>query len=66
MIAERFGGLDEGLVSRDRRAIREKIETEPKIRKWFQNLISLSGLLVQLVNMSLFPIRFRQAYSVKA
>lgn len=31
MIAERFGGLDEGLVSRDRRAIREKIETEPRI-----------------------------------
>jgi hypothetical protein len=31
MITERFGGLDEGLVSRDRRAIREKIETEPKI-----------------------------------
>ena len=24
----------EGLVSRDRRAIREKIETEPKIKKW--------------------------------
>jgi hypothetical protein len=24
MIAERFGGLDEGLVSRDRRAIRER------------------------------------------
>jgi putative transposase len=38
MIGERFGGLDEGLVSRDRRAIREKIETEPKIRKWFQDL----------------------------
>jgi hypothetical protein len=38
MIAERFGGLDEGLVSRDRRVIREKIETEPKIRKWFQDL----------------------------
>ena len=35
MIAKRFGGLDEGLVSRDRRAIREKIETEPKIRRWF-------------------------------
>jgi len=34
MIAERFGGLDEGLVSRDRRAIQEKIETEQKIRKW--------------------------------
>ena len=38
MIGERFGGLDEGLVSRDRRAIREKIETEPRIRKWFQDL----------------------------
>ena len=36
------GGLDEGLVSRDRRAIREKIETEPKIRKWFQDLTRLS------------------------
>jgi hypothetical protein len=34
MIAERFGGFDEGLVRHDRRAIREKIETEPKIRKW--------------------------------
>jgi hypothetical protein len=64
MIAERFGGLDEGLVSRGRRTIREKIE--PEIRKWFQDLISLSGLLVQLVNMSLFPIRFRQACPVKA
>jgi putative transposase len=42
MIAERFGGLDEGLVSRDCRAIREKIETEPKIRKWFQDLARLS------------------------
>ena len=42
MIAERFGGLDEGLVSRDRRAIREKIETEPKIRKWLQDLTRLS------------------------
>jgi hypothetical protein len=38
MIAGRFGGLDEGSVSRDRRAIREKIETEPTIQKWFQNL----------------------------
>jgi hypothetical protein len=38
MIGERFGGLDEGLISRDRRAIREKIESEPKIRKWFQDL----------------------------
>jgi hypothetical protein len=30
--------MEEGLVSRDRRAIREKIETEPMIRKWFQDL----------------------------
>jgi len=37
----RFGGLDEGLVSRARRAIREEIETEPKIRKWFQDLTRL-------------------------
>ena len=42
MIAERFGGLDECLVSRDRGAIREKIETEPKIRKSFQDLTGLS------------------------
>ena len=42
MIAERFAGLDEGLVSRERKAIREKIETEPKIRKWFQDLARLS------------------------
>jgi hypothetical protein len=38
LIAERFGGLDEGLVRRDRR----EIETEPKIRKWFQDLTRLS------------------------
>ena len=37
LIADRFGGLDEGLVSRDRRAIREKIETEPKIRSGFRS-----------------------------
>ena len=42
MIAERFGGLHERLVSRDRRPIREKIETQPKIRKWFQDLTGLS------------------------
>lgn len=42
MIGERFGGLDEGLVSRDRKAIREKIEAEPKIRKWFQDLSTVS------------------------
>jgi hypothetical protein len=34
--------LDEGLVSHDHRAIREKIETETKIRKWFQDLTRLS------------------------
>jgi len=39
MIGERFGGLDKGLVSRDRRVIREKIETESKIRKWFHVFI---------------------------
>ena len=32
----------EGLVSRDCKAIREKIETEPKIRKWFQDLAMVS------------------------
>ena len=42
MITKRFRGLDERLVSRDRGAIREKIETEPKIRKWFQDLTRLS------------------------
>ena len=28
-----FGGSDEGSATRHRKAIREKIETEPKIRK---------------------------------
>jgi chromosomal replication initiation ATPase DnaA len=42
MIGERFGGLDEGLVSRDCRAIRAKIENEPKIRKWFQDLTTVN------------------------
>jgi hypothetical protein len=42
LIGERFGGVDEGLVSRDRRAIREKIATEPKIRKWFQDIARLT------------------------
>ena len=41
MICERFA-VDEGLVSRDRKAIREKIETEPKIRKWFRDLATIS------------------------
>jgi len=41
MIDERFG-VDEGLVSRDRKAIREKIETEPKIQKWFRDLATVS------------------------
>jgi hypothetical protein len=35
-------GFDEGLVSGDRRWIRRKIETEPKIRKWFQRLTRLT------------------------
>ena len=42
MIAERFGGLGEGSVSCDRGAVREKIETELKIRKWFLDLTRLS------------------------
>jgi len=29
---------NEGLVSRERKAIREKIEAESKIRNWFQEL----------------------------
>src|SRR5215467_3826735 len=33
IISERFGSLDDRLVSRDRRVIQEKIGTEPKIRK---------------------------------
>jgi len=44
MIAERFGGLDEGLLSRDRRTMREKVETEPQIRKWFQDLARRSQI----------------------
>jgi hypothetical protein len=43
MIAERLSGLDDGLVSRDHKAIREKIETEPKIRKWFRDLATGSA-----------------------
>jgi hypothetical protein len=33
LIAGRFGDLDEGPLSRDRRAIPQNIETEPKIQK---------------------------------
>ena len=40
MIGERFGGLDERLVSRDHRVIREKIETEPNVRNWFRDLLA--------------------------
>jgi hypothetical protein len=36
MIAEQFGGLDGGLVGRDRRAIREKIETNPRSESSFR------------------------------
>jgi hypothetical protein len=43
LIGERFLGLDEGLVNRDRRAIQEKIATESEIRKWFQDLTRLSS-----------------------
>jgi chromosomal replication initiation ATPase DnaA len=37
-IGKRLGGLDEGLVSRDRKGIRGEIETEPRVRKWFREL----------------------------
>jgi hypothetical protein len=33
MIGERFGNLDEGLVSKDCRAIRATIKNDPKIQK---------------------------------
>ena len=45
MIGERFGGL----ASRDRRAIREKIETEPKIRQWIS--VSQAKYLSQSLNL---------------
>jgi hypothetical protein len=47
MIVERFGGLHEGLVTRDSGAIRKKVETEPKVRKWFEDLTRLSQRLKQ-------------------
>ena len=33
---------DVTLASASHRAIRERIETEPKIRKWLQDLVKLS------------------------
>jgi hypothetical protein len=42
MIGERFGNLDEGLVSRDCRAIRAKIKNDPKIQKWFREILPVS------------------------
>jgi putative transposase len=42
MIGERFGNLDEGLVSRDCRAIRAKIKNDPKIQRWFREIAALS------------------------
>ena len=59
MFGERFGGLDEGIVSRDHRAIREKIETESKIRKWFQDFHQakyLSQDLIPTLICNVFPI----------
>jgi cell division protein ZapA (FtsZ GTPase activity inhibitor) len=48
IIGEWFGGLDEGLVSRDRKAIRQEINTEPRIRKWFNDLEDLLGTQVKI------------------
>jgi chromosomal replication initiation ATPase DnaA len=42
MIGERFGNLDEGLVSRDCRAIRAGIKNDPKIQRWFREIVALS------------------------
>ena len=42
LIAERFGVLDKGLGAPRSQSDPEKIETEPKIRKWFQDLTRLS------------------------
>jgi hypothetical protein len=42
MIDERFGGLDEEFVSPQSPNDPEKIETEPKTRKWFQDLATVS------------------------
>ena len=42
MIRELFENLDEGLVSRDCRAIRVKIKNDPKIQKWLQEIVTLS------------------------
>ena len=42
MIGKRFRNLDEGLVSRDCRAIRAKIKNDPKIEKWFQEIVTRS------------------------
>ena len=42
-IAERLEGLDEGLLGRNRRAIREETETEPKIRKLIEDPARLSS-----------------------
>jgi hypothetical protein len=44
MIAQRFGSLDEGLVSGAPRMIREKIETESEDRKWFPDLTQANDL----------------------
>jgi hypothetical protein len=52
MMSQRFGGLDEWLMSRDLRAIQEKIETEPKIRKWFS--VSRDG---NYLSQGLIPTR---------
>ena len=47
MIGERLGGLDEGLMSRDRRTLRRKIDDEPKIRTLFHDLETEAKYLSQ-------------------
>jgi hypothetical protein len=50
----------EALVSRDRRVIREKIETESNIRKWFQDL-TLVALTVAVFSHSFLSRSSRAA-----
>ena len=63
LLAERFGGLDEGLVSHCRRAIREKIETEPEIRKWFQDLTLKTGHKGQIFLLTVDDPQWSEAIS---
>ena len=64
-------GADELDIFRDRRAIGENIETEPKIRKWFPDLTRLSTYGLQpkkavhgnfLYSERINPVLFRRLF----